>query len=425
MPIFLPGHAKEAEKFRNPKMDAARAILLVNTDEIVTYCNPVISHYSNFSKQEVIGKSVSDIFPELEIKQNLKLADGECHIFRLFNKIKLSLLEIVLIPLNLDGSDVFLIDIHEAYEDNENINKFKEVFEFSNEAITICDINGVIEFVNQEFEEITGYSKEQVIGHTHSILKSDVHEPDFFKEVWTTLLSGKSFRGQFVNRRQDGTLFYEDKIIRPFYNEQGVMSHFISSGRDVSERVQIMNRLEHLANHDSLTGLPNRNLFLDRLHQAEAHGCRNHDSGFAVVILDLDGFKSINDSFGHAVGDVILQTTAYKIRQCLREEDTVARLGGDEFCLILTGIVQHEEVARVLEKIGSLLNDPLVVDNKTIPIRASMGIAIYPEHGANGHMLLKHADSAMYQVKIAGGNNFRIFEMREDEYTIHSLHKYT
>ncbi|MHB1332017.1 MAG: diguanylate cyclase domain-containing protein [Sulfuriferula sp.] len=424
MQIPLSGHIKEAEQFQYPQQDTERAILLVNTDEIVTYCSPIISHYSCFNMQEVIGKRVSDIFPELLIKQYLKEAGSECHAFRFFSKIKLALLEIILIPFKLGSGDYFLIDMHVARDSNENINKFKEVLEFSNEAITITDINGMIEYVNPVFEEITGYSKEQVVGHTHSILKSDAHEAEFFREMWTTLLAGKSFRGQFVNRRQDGTLYYEDKIIRPFYNEQGVMSHFISSGRDVSDRVQIMHRLEHLANHDCLTGLPNRSLFLDRLHQAEARGSRNHD-GFAVVILDLDGFKAINDSFGHAVGDVVLQTTAYRIRQCLREEDTVARLGGDEFSLILTGIVQREEVTKVLEKIGTLLNEPLFVDNENISIRASMGVAIYPDHGANGHMLLKHADSAMYQIKIKGGNNFRIFEMKEDEYTVHSLHKYT
>jgi diguanylate cyclase (GGDEF)-like protein len=159
------------------------------------------------------------------------------------------------------------------------------------------------------------------------------------------------------------------------------------------------------------------------LHQVEARGTRNHD-GFAIVILDLDGFKKINDTFGHAVGDVILQTTAYRIRQCLREEDTVARLGGDEFSLILADIVYQDEVSNVIEKIVALLNEPVYIDSKNISIQASIGIALYPDHGANWPMLLKHADSAMYQVKISGGNNFRIFEEKENEYTIHSLHKH-
>lgn len=421
--MSLSDNQKETEPFRYPAVDTECAILLFDADGVIKYSNPEIINYLSIEAHEIVGQVVFGLFPDFPIDEYLKQAQNNRHIFRLDNSSQQSVFEIIVIPLCLDTCNYFLMELYSVHDVNEKLNKFKDVSEFSNEAITIADTNGVIEYANPVFMELTGFSKDQVIGHTHSILKSGIHEPGFYLEMWATLLAGKSFRGQFVNRRPDGTLFYEDKIIRPFYNTQGVLSHFISSGRDVSDKVRIMHRLEHLANHDCLTGLPNRNLFLDRLHQVEARGTRNHD-GFAIVILDLDGFKKINDTFGHAVGDVILQTTAYRIRQCLREEDTVARLGGDEFSLILAGIVQQEEVVKVMEKIVTLLNEPVYIDSKNIPIQASIGIALYPDHGANGPMLLKHADSAMYQVKISGGNNFRIFEGKENEYTIHSLHKH-
>ncbi len=423
----------ELPKFQYPDPDTERAILLLNAGGIIKYSSPEVVNYFCVNSQEIIGQTVFDLFPELPIAKlfpelghaYLTLHSDSLQWLTLNGQdssVRPSLLKAKLVPLQIDGCCYFLLELHVLVNEDERLHKFKEVSEFSSDAIAVTDINGLIEYVNPGFEELTGYSKDEVVGHTHTMLNSGMHEPAFFMEMWTCLLAGKSFRGQFVNRRQNGTLFFEDKIIRPFYNASGVMSHFMASGRDVSERVQIMRRLEHLANHDSLTGLPNRNLFLDRLHQVEARGSRNHD-GFAIVLLDLDHFKAINDSLGHAVGDVVLQTAAFRIRQCLREEDTVARLGGDEFALILTEIVRQQEVTKVLEKIVALLNEPLIINNKNISIQASIGIAIYPEHGADGHTLLKHADSAMYQVKAAGGNNFRIFERKEQEYPIYSLHK--
>jgi diguanylate cyclase (GGDEF)-like protein len=180
----------------------------------------------------------------------------------------------------------------------------------------------------------------------------------------------------------------------------------------VSELVKVMQRLEHFANYDSLTGLPNRNLFMDRLQQAQAHAFRSGES-FALMLLDVDQFKAFNDSFGHAVGDVVLQTAALRIKQCLRNEDTVARLGGDEFCLLLEKTALRRDVKKVLEKISVILREPFAVDGHNITMQASIGVAFYPEHGEDGHSLLKQADDAMYRVKAKGGNGYLFVDKKE------------
>jgi len=324
--------------------------------------------------------------------------------------------------LEIEDRRFFLLELFVLGSEDNKLHKFLEVSEFNGDAVAVTTVDGLIEYVNPAFEELTGYRKESVVGRTHAVLNSGMQEPQFFADMWEALRAGRTFRGIFVNRRQNGSIFYEDKIIRPYHDACGKMSHFIATGRDVSERIQIMHRLEHLANHDCLTGLPNRNLFLDRLLQAEARGSRNHE-GFAVVVMDLDHFKAINDTLGHAVGDVVLQTAACRIRKCLREEDTVARLGGDEFSLILTEVSLPQDVMNVVEKIVALLGEPLAIDGRDIPLHASIGIAIYPEHGDDGHTLLKHADNAMYRVKTAGGDDYQIFEGKEKEHFIFSLQK--
>jgi PAS domain S-box-containing protein len=275
----LSDNQKETELFRYPAADTECAILLFDADGVIKYSNPEIINYLSIEAYEIVGQVVFGLFPDFPIDEYLKQAQNKLHIFRWDNSSQQSIFEIIVIPLYLDTCNYFLMELYSVHDVNEKLNKFKDVSEFSNEAITITDTNGVIEYANPVFMELTGFSKDQVIGHTHSILKSGIHEPGFYLEMWATLLAGKSFRGQFVNRRPDGTLFYEDKIIRPFYNTQGVLSHFISSGRDVSDKVQIMHRLEHLANHDCLTGLPNRIFFWT--------DCIKSKRGVRVIMTDL------------------------------------------------------------------------------------------------------------------------------------------
>ncbi|WP_413437855.1 diguanylate cyclase domain-containing protein [Sulfuriferula sp. GW1] len=403
-----------------------RALLLLDVNGSIKYCSPAMLNGFGASLHELVGKPVTDLLPEFPISQSAP-DDNLVYASFLFRNSQwracsgkdsqgrtLSL-EATLMPLELEGRCLLLLELrtpHAHANEEEKLLRIQEVSELSGDAVAITDADGVIVYVNPAFEVLTGYRKEEVLGRTHAIVKAGVNEEKLYAQMWEVLQANATFRGQFMNRHKNGTHFYEDKIIRPFRNACGKTTHFIASGRDVSDRVQIMRRLEHFANYDGLTGLPNRNLFMDRLQQAQAHTFRSGE-GFTLMLLDIDHFKTINDTFGHATGDAVLQTVASRLKQCLREEDTVARLGGDEFCLILEKSVLRRDVKKVLEKISALLSESLTIDGHNISIQASIGVAFYPEHGEDSHTLLKQADCAMYRVKANGGNAHLFVDKKE------------
>lgn len=403
-----------------------RALLLLNEEGVIEYCSPAVANFYGENIQALVGQPVINLFPELPIRASTP-GYNRAYVIYVFRDSQwlafagkdsegetLSL-EVSLAALQLNGRVLFLLELRAPpifASAEEKLQRFQEVSEWSADAISITSARGIIEYVNPAFEALTGYSKAEVLGRTHAILKGGVHEPKFYADMWAVLQANKTFRAQFVNRHKNGTLFYEDQVIRPFHNNNGEITHYVATGRDVSERMKIMRRLEHLANHDGLTGLPNRSLFLDRLQQATTRAARCGD-GFAVMLLDLDHFKAINDTLGHAVGDAVLQTAASRLRQSLRDEDTVARLGGDEFALILEKTAQRQDVEIVLEKMTEMLRQPLNIESQTIAIQASIGVAFYPSHGEDAHTLLKHADSAMYKVKAAGGANHLFCDKKE------------
>ncbi|MHB1332830.1 MAG: sensor domain-containing protein [Sulfuriferula sp.] len=404
------------------------AVLLLDECGLIKYCSPTALNYFGVSLQAMIGKSVTTLLtafpggPSMPDDPPVSTSPGfwnegekwhTCHGYD--SKGRKFSLDMTHMRLELEGRNFLLLELRRqrTHEDEqEQLCRIQEVSELSADAVVITDTEGVIVYVNAAFEVLSGYGRDEAIGQTHDIVKTGMHDEQFYAHMWEVLLTKAVFRGQFVNRHKSGTHFHEDKIIRPLLNANGQTTHFIASGRDVSERVKIMQRLEHFANYDSLTGLPNRNLFMDRLQQAQAHAFRSGES-FALMLLDVDHFKAINDSFGHAVGDAVLQTAALRLKQCVRNEDTVARLGGDEFCLILEKTAVRRDVKKVLEKISAILRDPLTVDGHHITLQTSIGVVFYPEHGEDSHTLLKQADEAMYRVKANGGNSYSFVEKKE------------
>jgi CRP/FNR family transcriptional regulator len=278
----------------------------------------------------------------------------------------------------------------------------------SDEAALITDLDGVIEYVNPAFERITGFESGRAIGCCPSILKSGRHSSEFYGGLWSTLRAGHEFHGVLINRRSDGALYHEEKTIRPLFDD-GRITHFLSCGRDVSERVAAVERLAYTAMHDSLTDLPNRGLFLDRVGQAIAQARRSGEP-FALVLTDLDGFKSINDSLGHLAGDAVLRAAAQRLRLCVRTVDTVARLGGDEFGILLPGVADAAAAALVLRKIVDAFAElPLRLEGgAAVALSLSMGASLWPADGSDEGALIAVADRAMYGAKRGGGRGFRI-----------------
>ena len=270
------------------------------------------------------------------------------------------------------------------------------------DAVLVTDPAGRIVYANAPFERMTGYALGELVGRTPALLKSGAHEADFYRGLWAALLGGQEFRALFANRRKNGERYYEDKIIRPLFDREGRITHFVSYGRDATDRAREFERLEHAATHDSLTDLPNRALFLDRLAQALRHAARGK-APLTLAMVDLDGFREVNTRHGHLGGDALLQAVAARTRACLRAADTVARVGGDEFAVLLPG-ASRAQAARVIGKIVTANAVPLRHDAREIRATVSAGAASYPEDARDAEALRKLADQAMYAAKARGGN---------------------
>ncbi len=278
----------------------------------------------------------------------------------------------------------------------------------SEDLVLITDPAGVIEYVNPAFERITGYRREEVVGRRPNVLRSGSHKQSFYARLWDTILSGIAFRDVFVNRRRDGSLFYEEKTITPLRDEQGRIASFVSTGKDISDRMEAQEKLRYMAHHDPLTGLPNRTLLRDRLQHSLA-GSGRRSGQLAVLFMDLDRFKTINDSLGHSVGDVFLKAAAKRLGGVVRAGDTLARHGGDEFVIVMEPLARPADAAAMAEKVLQVMSEPFDLGGYEVFVTASLGIAVSPEDGASFDDLLKHADAAMYRAKQAGGDTYQFY----------------
>jgi diguanylate cyclase (GGDEF)-like protein/PAS domain S-box-containing protein len=283
------------------------------------------------------------------------------------------------------------------------------VFENALESITVTDAQSRIQMVNRAFIETTGYSLDEVIGKTPAILKSGKQGDDFYRDFWKTLKERGEWRGEIWNKRKNGTIYPEWLNVSAVRNARGEVAHYIAIFSDITERKQREELIAFQAFHDALTGLPNRTLFRDRLDQTLASARRHKYRMPAVMFLDLDRFKQINDTLGHDAGDELLKEVANRLRRCVRESDTVARMGGDEFTVLLPEISSQEDAHAVGQKILDLMQQPVVLAGSEVVVTTSIGVSMYPKDGRDADTLMKCADAAMYHVKGAGRAGMAFF----------------
>lgn len=276
------------------------------------------------------------------------------------------------------------------------------------EAVMVTDADNLTIAVNPAFTTITGYEAEEVIGKNPRMLSSGKHTPDFFKELWETLLRSDSWHGEICDRRKNGALYVKWLSIKAVRDENGKLSNYVAVFSDITERKASEQRMQHLAHHDVLTDLPNRVLFSDRLQQALVQA-RRDNLHLAVMFLDLDKFKPINDRFGHAMGDLLLKEAALRLQNCVRGSDTVSRVGGDEFIVLLPSIDTQQDALQVAEKMRLALSQPFELAAQRVFISASIGVAVFPEHGSDEKTLIKSADAAMYYAKSLMRDNVQLF----------------
>jgi diguanylate cyclase (GGDEF)-like protein/PAS domain S-box-containing protein len=266
--------------------------------------------------------------------------------------------------------------------------------------------DGIIEWMNEAVSRFSGYTADEITGSNPRIFNSGQHDRQFWHGMWTTILKGEHWRGDVVNRSKAGELYTVAQSISPLFNDKGELTHFLAVQQDISEKKRLEEEIHYLAYHDPLTHLPNRMLFRDRVQQAITQAKRTQ-SKLALMFIDLDGFKAVNDMHGHNNGDSLLQQVAERMRLCVRAGDTVARLGGDEFTVLLREIKGEGSIERVAQKLLDIAAQPYDLGSaQPASVSFSIGISVYPEDGDNFDALLSRADHAMYEAKQGGKNRF-------------------
>ncbi len=284
-----------------------------------------------------------------------------------------------------------------------------QVFDGSNEAIMITDTEQRIIRVNRAFTKVTQYLAVEVLGKTPKILSSGRHDAQFFQTMWQSVENFGHWQGEIWNKRKDGEAFPEWLNIAVVRDAEGTLTHYVGMFSDITDRKAIEAKVEFLAYHDALTGIPNRVLLGDRMKQGIAQTTREQNM-MAVCYLDLDGFKPINDTLGHQAGDQVLIEVTKRIGGTIRGGDTLSRLGGDEFVVLLLGLERGEECVAMLDRLLKVLAEPITIGRNVIQVSASVGVCIYPLDDEDPDTLLRHADQAMYKAKQSGKNCFHIYD---------------
>ncbi|SFW35530.1 MULTISPECIES: bifunctional diguanylate cyclase/phosphodiesterase [Pseudomonas] len=403
------------EKFAKAFHASPDGLLLSRqSDGLLIEVNEGFSRITGFNSALSVDRSTLDlgIWVNLnERKQMLDLLqrdgfvrDFSCHIRR--NDGQIRLCEVSSRPLPIGNEDCMLTiarDITERHLMQEKLQQAATVFESTAEGVLITDTQQHISAVNRAFTEITGYSETEALGHTPRLLASGLHDSAFYAAMWHQLTAEGHWQGEISNRRKNGELYPSWLTISAVRNRDRQITHFVAVFADISSLKHAQARLDYQAHHDPLTGLPNRTLFESRLLAALNSQQENGGQG-AVLFLDLDRFKHINDSLGHPVGDLLLKGIAVRLREQLRDIDTVARLGGDEFIILLPGLQQPSDAEHIAQKLLNCFTAPFQAGEHEFFISASIGTSLYPQDGCDVATLVKNADAAMYRSKAKGRN---------------------
>lgn len=379
---------------RKPELDAlSREILNIPT---VRYAEAMAEHYGQATYRA-----------SLEANRYRQLLYVSALLLAAY--LALAMLRLIRASADLESANIKLTrQIGALHRTQDELRLLATVFTNASEGMVITDDQIRIIAVNPAFTRITGYSLAEVAGHTPNILNSGRQSEHFYRDMWAALSDHGKWQGEIWNRRHDGSVFPEWLSISVVSGADGKPGNYIGIFTDISERKDAEARIHHLANHDALTELPNRILLQDRLDQAILQN-RREGTHTAVLCLDLDRFKNINDTLGHETGDKLLVQVARRCRDTLRESDTIARQGGDEFVIVLSDLNQPQDATLAARKLLEALERPYKLANHTLTVTGSIGIAIHPEDGETVSSLLRHADTAMYRAKANGRNGLAFY----------------
>lgn len=400
-------------------MDAAGAAIVVTNRELVVEMANTLSEtilLGGDSKDSIVGKQCSELLAQLNhgmwglLSRVIKGQEPSGYVEvqiqeRYYNLVITSLRD----ERGEADKIIFLLaDITYQKEADEKLRMMAAVFENTSEGIMITDAGNRMVMVNRALCDITGYESSEMLGRDPKILNSGHHNPEFFLRIWTDLETKGSWRGEIWDRKKNGEIFAALQSISVIRRMDGTVSNHIAVLTDISSLKESQAQLDYLAYHDTLTGLGNR-LFLNERLQNSIQRARRRSSLVAILFLDLDRFKTINDSLGHPVGDEVLVHVADRLQEVVRREDAVARLSGDEFVIVMEDIQSDTVVTQVAEKIIETVSQPIQLDRHELTVTVSIGICLYPEDGDDAIALVKNADAAMYLAKRAGKNNYKFY----------------
>lgn len=335
------------------------------------------------------------------------LESGEVREFEL--DVGFKTIHLVIVPIQSKGYvNLYGLDVTRRRYAEEKLKLTAQVFENATEGIMITDPDLRIVDVNSAFCDITGYRREEILGEHASTLNSERHGADFYRKVWESAARFGSWQGEVWDRRRNGEVYPKWLSVSAVKDESGALRRFIAIFSDITTLKRSEEQLYHMAHYDGLTGLANRRYFLELLKSVLLSTGRAAGM-VGVLFVDLDGFKLVNDTLGHAAGDRLLQEVAERLRECVRSTDTVGRIGGDEFTVILPNLTESQDAAIIVRKLLMRLKEPLRLEAREVLVTASVGIAVYPEDGSNVDALLQCADTAMYRAKESGKNGYQFF----------------
>lgn len=402
-------------------------VIITDTDGNIEYVNPQFQRVSGYTPEDVIGQNPrilksgqtsDDAYTQLWITiSSGKTWVGEFHNRRkdgTFYWERAQISPLTNAKKEITNYIALKEDITTLRETERQMRRAAAVFDTASEAIMISDGQNKIQMTNSAFSAITGYSQAEVQGQSPSLLKSGRHDAAFYEQMHETLKTHGTWEGEIWNRRKSGEVYPEWLTISIMRDPYGMPDGYVAMFSDISRRKQDEEHIRHQANYDALTELPNRHLFKDRLMQSLNRAERNGQQ-VALFFIDLDHFKTVNDTLGHAVGDKLLQEAAHRLTGCVRKTDTVARLGGDEFAAVLTNLTAASQAQDIASAILKELVQPFVIEGHNAFVSASIGITMFPDDGSDVDTLIRNADSAMYRAKERGRNDAQFFTLEMSE----------
>lgn len=402
------------------------AIVGKSLDGIVTSWNPGAERMFGYAAAEMIGQPILRLLPadrlgeEASILEKIRRAEGVEHFetVRICKDGREINVSVTISPIrnsfgHLIGASKIARDITAQKNATRQLRLTASVFNNTGEGIMITDRAGLIVEVNDAFTRITGYSRQDVMGNDPSMFRSSRQGPEVFQALRRALVRHGEWKGELWRRRKDGEAYSAWLTVSKVKDSSGKVRNYVALFSDVTVLKLQQEELEHGAHFDALTDLPNRLLLSDRLHQAMTV-CQRHHQSLAVLYLDLDGFKAVNDQFGHEAGDALLVAVSQRMQAALRDVDTLARMGGDEFVAVLTNVENIQDCIQMVTRVLHACSEPVRIDGRDLRVTASIGVTVYPQDNAEADQLMRHADQAMYEAKQSGKNRFHMFDSAQD-----------